>query len=625
MLAAGEVVEGRWAIRGLLGMGGSGEVYDAVDLQRGARAALKRLRQEAPDALERLRREFRALAGLSHPNLMLPHELFSAGGSWWLAMDRAEGVDFRTWARGAPAVDAETLDALRAPAAQAGPAAAAGRLDEGRLRSALRQLAGGVRALHLAGRVHRDLKPAHAIVSPQGRLQLIDYGLAGPAGDEPGPRGGVSGTPSYMAPEQAAGFPLGPAADWYAVGTMLYEALAGALPFAGAARDVLRQKQEHDPPPPQARAPGLPSDLCQLCVDLLRRDPAARPDGAAVLQRLGGESPPTPALSRLGGVELAGRQREQEALRRAWGQVLAGEPQAVRLRGPAGSGRTAVLRAFLDERDQRGDAACLELRAAERERVPGKPLDGFAAALRQAGLPVPPLSEPPTLPELAQALRASSRPALLAVDDLQWADPAAVALLRALFDAPRPHPLLLLAADRTGWTAPSPAQRAWDEAFAGRGRDLGLAPLEDAAMAALAAPRLTRERQDLVPWVVAQSAGSPFLARLLCRAARELPPGPPPTLVELLASRLARMRADERALLALAAAAGPAPQTALERASGLDERAGQALLSLRAGRFLRCFGAGPQDPVDVYAEPIRAAALRGLTPGQVEGLRRKLG
>ena len=109
-----------------------------------------------------------------------------------------------------------------------------------RLRDALAQLARGLGALHDAGKVHRDVKPANILVEPGGRLVLVDFGLDGRRGRAARRRAPSAGTRAYMAPEQAAGQAVGAASDWYAVGVLLYEALTGRLPFRG--REAERSK-----------------------------------------------------------------------------------------------------------------------------------------------------------------------------------------------------------------------------------------------------------------------------------------------------------------------------------------------------------------------------------------------
>ncbi len=238
-----------------------GAVYEALDREQNARVALKTLLKLTPEAIARFKREFRALQDVRHPNLVSLGELFDLNGNWFFTMELIEGTDFFSWVR--PGCEEPPPDRL---ASGVFPPRAS--LDEERLRTALVQLARGLGALHAAGKVHRDIKPSNIRVTPAGRVALLDFGLIAEA--QPGDRSSfesVVGTAVYMAPEQAHGSQARPAADWYAVGVVLFEALTGRLPFDGAPLQVLFDKQRQEPPPP--------SHFAAVSDDLERSHPRA--------------------------------------------------------------------------------------------------------------------------------------------------------------------------------------------------------------------------------------------------------------------------------------------------------------------------------------------------------------
>src|SRR5438046_5860239 len=145
-------------------------------------------------------------------------------------------------------------------------------LDENRLRSALRQLAEGVNRLHELGKLHRDIKPSNVLVTDEGRVVLLDFGLVEDINPD-SPETLLAGTPDYMSPEQGAQSPISKASDWYSVGVILYQALTGRLPFRGRFFEVLLRKKTRAPIQPREINPQVPRDLNELCVRLLRRDP----------------------------------------------------------------------------------------------------------------------------------------------------------------------------------------------------------------------------------------------------------------------------------------------------------------------------------------------------------------
>jgi serine/threonine protein kinase len=268
----------RFQLLSRLGEGGMGVVYKALDRQLEARVALKTMRLLSGDAVLRFKNEFRALQDIQHPNLISLGELICEGSQWFFTMELVDGVDFRAWVRGTedgpddfsrttpeePRTDVGTAPGM--PASRLyDPQAASASFDEARLRAALGQLADGLHALHGAGKVHRDIKPSNILVTFEGRVVVLDFGLATDVAARELSDPHAVGTVDYMAPEQAAARPVGPEADWYSVGVLLYEALTGRLPFVGAPLQVMMDKQEREPPPPSALVAGVPEDLDRLC------------------------------------------------------------------------------------------------------------------------------------------------------------------------------------------------------------------------------------------------------------------------------------------------------------------------------------------------------------------------
>src|SRR5689334_2144989 len=236
-------ISSRFEVLRRLGSGGMGVVYEARDRVHGNVVALKTLADAEPEALLRFKSEFRALQDVHHPNLVQLYELIEENGRWFFTMELVRGVSFLEYTRpgGEDPERTQTLDRdaattdmsrhrRKSTVVSAVPRGGA-TFDEGRLRRTLSEVAAALSALHAARKVHCDVKPSNVLVNDE-RAVLIDFGiLLDIANARVGPVK-VIGTPAFMSPEQAAMRKVGPPADWYALGGILYLALTGRVPFA---------------------------------------------------------------------------------------------------------------------------------------------------------------------------------------------------------------------------------------------------------------------------------------------------------------------------------------------------------------------------------------------------------
>ena len=684
----------RFQILSRLGAGGMGVVYEALDRDRNAKVALKTLRTIKPDAILRFKNEFRALSDIQHPNLVSLGELFEEDEHWFFTMEMVHGTHFLDYVRRLgeeeeqivpPAlrssdseddatVDVSSGDRLPdAPPRPSSRARLASGADEARLRSAMAQLALGLAVLHRAQKVHRDIKPSNILVTPEGRVVILDFGLVADLVNVH-PESHLVGTFSYMAPEQAGLKPIGPAADWYSVGVLLYQALTGRLPVSGNAREVLVLKQAFEPAPPHVIA-DVPEDLDELAMDLLRIDPAARPSDREILRRL--HAADAAGIIRAVGAarHFVGRRLEIDALREAFDVARRERGATFFVHGESGVGKSALTRRFtssLIERDPQ--TVVLSGRCYERESVPYKAVDGVIDALsrfltslpeadglallpRQRGLvgqvfpvmrrveaiakaarPEPGTLDPQVLrARLFFALRdlftrlAERRPLVLVIDDLQWADADSLALLADVMRPPGGPRLLLVTTSRTALTTENrPPQGGRGEAaplhrieetallFAGDVRRLHIEslPRDDARALVSALLRDAGAGAEVSAAAVADEAGGHplFIDELVRHKLMLGDQAGPLRLQEALWARIDRLDVEARELLELVTVAGaPLVQETAAHAASVDfSEFTRRVAVLRAENLVRTNGARRADWVEPYHDRVREAVMLRL-------------
>jgi len=259
----------RYDVKELLGVGGMGSVFKAVDTELGDVIAIKTLKEDIlsrdPLALERFKSEIRLARRISHRNVVRTHDLGEFGGVYFITMEYVEGKTVKQLIK------------------------ERGRLPVSVTLTIAKQLCRALEVAHEQGVIHRDIKPQNMVVEPDGVLKVMDFGIARLATRNEGmtQQGMVVGTPEYMAPEQLMGSDIDARADIYSAGCVVYECLVGQPPLTAENQYTLVAKLlEETPVAPAVVNPDIPKALSDLVMRALSKDPADRPESATAFHDL---------------------------------------------------------------------------------------------------------------------------------------------------------------------------------------------------------------------------------------------------------------------------------------------------------------------------------------------------
>ena len=624
------LANGRFVLGEELGRGGMGVVYESFDHHLRERVALKTLVYLSPARLYWLKNEFRSLSEFDHPHVVGLHGLYCDAGRWFLTMDLIEGTTLRdAWSTA------------------------------GAVRTLFAQLAIGVAALHRDARLHRDLKPSNVMVTSSGRVVIVDFGLVSHVRSHRPMRASderLCGTPAYMPPERCEGAPADAAADWYAFGVMLHEALTGRLPQSG------------DWPSDASKLPpaGIAGDLWALCQRLLDPSPTARAGADEVLDVLCATTK-APTLPPAGKTQMfVGRVGELGFLKDCLATLPKERPRVVLVSGESGVGKTMLIEQFCHlTEESRPIAWVLRGRCLVREMVPYNALDSVIDGLARQFCTMVDREVTELVPEGAAALlrmfpvlarvgaieRAATRDALpdagivrqvafsalrqllcrladrhtvvLLLDDIQWGDDDSALLLHHLLSGPAGPRLLCVACMRAGTTGPCV------DALLSRGAiPIELGPLDDSAARSMASQLLPSEDHAFyIDSVVRESGGNPFLLAELClyASARGDLAGGALTLELMVGWRVGRLPKRARRLAELIALAARPLTPALCLAAAEEADGGYAIIErLRRQQLVALRVYQGQEVVEPRHDRIREIIRESIAPKQRRELHRQL-
>ena len=522
-----------------IGAGGMGQVYKAHDSNLDRPVALKLLPAQLahdPDRLRRFRAEARAASSLNHPHILVVHDFGDFNGRPFIVTEFVDGQNLR-----------ERINA--------GPVAVKDAV------AITTQAAGALAAAHARGIVHRDIKPENVMLRPDGYVKVLDFGLARHAtaedvGTMPASAPGMLiGTLRYMSPEQSLGHAVGASSDVFSLGLVLFEMIAGRHPFhADSSIGVVHGIQSGTP-----AASGAGAEIDDVIQQMLEKDAAARPTAADVAARLTSFVQRTPAVTFVSRQRTSvGRERERTELRTAFDSADSGLGQLVAVAGEPGIGKSTLVDDFLAEIATPawvGRGRCSERLAGAEAHLPFlEALDSLLkrdptvrTAMKQCApgwyVQVAPVSEEDSsaarmladtrsgsaerlMREMGALLQelARSRPVVLFLDDVHWADVSTIDLLGYL--APRIAQLRVLLlvtyrpTDLTVGKHPFLRLKA-DLSAHGALRDVPITFLAAEDVAHYVSSHLPDAPRDLSSLIYRKTEGSPLFMVDLVRYLRE--------------------------------------------------------------------------------------------------------